>query len=475
MGFVPVGPGSMSEAATRITEKVELLIPRRQIRSPRAPLAFAQERMWMRYQLEPSSSVFNISIAVRLEGKLDVAALKRALSTIVRRHEVLRTTFDVTADGRPFQSVHPPPSYWPMPLTDLTYQPDPQLRDAELRRLVAAEAARPFNLQTGPTFRTALLCLGTSEHVLLLSMHHMIADDASVHILVREIAVLYAAFAAGLPAPLTSLPVQYADFAVWQRQWLQGEVLQKQINYWRRQFVDLPPPLDLPADCPRQAVQSFSGEREFVSFDEELSERLKELGQREGATLFMTLLAAFQVLLHQYSRQEDILIGTNVANRNRCSIENLIGFFVNNVVLRTNLSGNPTFRELLARARDVTLGACAHQDVPFEMLLETIRPKRRNPLAPFFQVMLVFQNAPSTTIDVDGLKLSRLDSRNETSNCDLVLYMTETGRQLSGELHYNTDLFAANTIRRLLDRFQNLLHAIVADPNARIDSLSTLC
>ena len=464
----------MSEAATRTTEKLELLIPRRQIRSPRAPLAYAQERMWVLYQLDPLSSAFNIFTAVRLEGNLDIATLKRAIATIVRRHEVLRTTFDVTADGRPFQSVHPPPSYWPLPLTDLTSLPDPE-RDAKVRCLVATEAARPFNLQTGPTFRTALICLGTREHVLLLSMHHMIADDWSMHILVREIAVLYAAFAAGAPAPLTNLPVQYADFAVWQRQWLQGEVLQKQLDYWRRQFVDLPAGLDVSADFPRKAVQSFCGEREFVSLDEELSEHLKELGQREGATLFITLLAAFQLLLHQYSGQKDIVIGTNIANRDRCSIENLIGFFGNKIVLRTNLSGNPTFRELLARARDVTFGAYAHRDVPFEMLLESIRPKRYNPLAPLFQVMLVFQTAPFTTLEVDGLKLSLMHSRNETSNFDLVLYMTGTVGRLAGQLHYNTDLFAANTIRRLLDRYQNLLHAIVADPDARIDSLSTLC
>jgi hypothetical protein len=401
---------------------------------------------------------------------LHCCAVGRKVGYCRAHQEVLRTTFDVTADGRPFQSVHPPPSYWPLPLTDLTSQPDSQVRDAEVRRLVAAECARPFNLQTGPTFRTALIYLGTSKHVLLLSMHHMIADEASMHILVREIAVHYAAFVAGAPAPLTNLPVQYADFAVWQRQWLQGEVLQKQINYWRRQFVDLPPPLELPADFPRKAAESFCVEREFVSLDEELSARLKELSQREDATVFITLLAAFQLLLHQYTGQEDIVAGTNVANRNRCTIENLIGLFANNIVLRTNLSGNPTFRELLARAREVTFGACAHQDVPFEMLLDTIQPKRRNPLGPLFQVMLVFQNAPLTAVEVDGLKLSLLDSRYETSNSDLVLYMTETGQQLTGQLHYKTNLFAAGTIKCLLDRFENLLHAIVANPDARIDS-----
>jgi hypothetical protein len=390
----------MSEAAQRVTEKTELLIPRRQIRSPRAPLAYAQERLWARYQLDPASSALNISIAVRLEGKLDVALLKRAVATVVRRQEVLRTTFDVTADGRPFQSVHPPPSYWPLPLTDLRSDP---LRETVVRRLAAVEATRPFKLETGPTFRTALICLGSDEHVLLLSMHHIIADDWSLGILLREITVLYAAFIAGTPAPLTSLPVQYADFAVWQRQ--------QQIDYCR--------------------PQSFCGEREFVSLDEELSGQLKELGQREGATLFTMLLAAFQLLLHQYSGQQDILVGTNIANRNHGPTENLIGLFVDDIVLHTNFCGNPTFRELLARARDVTLDA------------------------PSFQVMLMFQNNPLPTVEVDGLKLSILDSE----------------RRLSGQLHYNTGLFAASIIRDLLDRFKNLLHAIVADPGARIDSL----
>ena len=391
----------MSEAAQRVTEKLELLIPRRQIRSPRAPLAYAQERLWALYQLDPSSSALNISIAVRLEGKLDIAALKRAFAKVVRRQEVLRTTFDVTADGRPFQSVHPPPSYWPLPLTDLRSDP---LRDTAVRRLVAAEAARRFKLETGPTFRTALICLGPDEHVLLLSLHHIIADDWSIGILLHEITVLYAAFIAGTPAPLATLAVQYTDFAVWQRQ-------QGPIDYCRRQI--------------------FPAEREFVSLDEELSMKLKELGQREDATLFMTLLAAFQLLLHQYSGQQNILIGTNIGNRKHDSTENLIGLFVNDIVLHTDFSGNPTFRELLARAHDVTLDA------------------------PPFQVMLVFQNNP-LPLEVDGLKLSLLDSGRRTSIC---------------ELHYNPDLLAPNTVTHLLDRFENLLHAIVADPDARIDTL----
>jgi hypothetical protein len=395
----------MSEAAQRVTEKLELLIPRRQIRSPRAPLAYVQERLWALYQLDPSSSALNISTAVRLEGKLDIAALKRAVATVVRRQEVLRTTFDVTADGRPFQSVHPPPSYWPLPLTDLRSNP---LREAEVRRLVVAEAARPFKLETGPTFRTALICLSPDEHVLLLTLHHLIADDWSIGILLHEIAVLYAAFIAGTTAPLTNLPVQYTDFAVWQRQ-------QKQIGNWQL----------------TEAVQSFCGEREFVSLDETLSTRLQELGGCEGASLFMTLLAAFQLLLHRHSGEQDIPIGSNIANRNHRCTENLIGLFINDIVLHTDFSGNPTFRELLARARDVTLDA------------------------PPFQAKLMFQNNP-LPLEVDGVRLSLLDSNRETSNC---------------ELHYNADFFSANTITHLLDRFQNLLHAIVADPDARIDTL----
>ena len=422
----------MSEAVQLVKSEPDLhasVIPRRQIRSPRAPLAYAQERLWAFYELEPLSSAFNLAIAVRLEGKLDIAALKRAVATIVRCQEVLRTTFDVTADGRPFQSVHPTPSYWPLPLTDLTSLPDAK-REIEVRRLVAAEAARPFNLQTGPTFRTSLICLETDEHVLQLSMHHIIADSWSMSILVREIAVLYAAFVAGAPAPLTTLPIQYTDFAVWQRQCLQEEVPSPATDF------------------------SQSRERDFVSLSDDLSGQLRELGQREGATIFMTLLAAFQLLLQKHSGEKDILIGTTIANRNHCS-ENLIGLFASNITLRTNLSGNPTFLELLARARDATLDTCARQGASCD----------------HFQVMLVFQDDPLPKAAVAGLKLSLVDSKSETSNFDLALRMTETEGRLSGELQYNKDLFAAHIIRCLLDRFQNLLHAIVADPGARIDSL----
>jgi hypothetical protein len=446
------------------------VIPRRQIQSKRAPLAYAQERMWVLYQLDPSSPAFNISMAVRLEGKLDITALKRAFGIMIRRHDVLRTTFDVTADGRPYQSVHTPPSYWPLPITDLGRMTQPA-RDEEMRRLIAAEAVRPFNLKTGPTFRTSLLRLGAEEHVLLLSLHHIIADGWSMGILVRELTVLYDTFSTGGTSPLTPLPIQYADFAVWQRNWLKGDVLNRQLNYWRRQFADLPFALELPTDYPRRPVQSFIGERELFSLSEKLSAELKDLGQREGATLFMTLLAAFQLLLHQYSGQDDIVVGSNIANRNRGSVEKLIGFFVNNIVLRTSLAGNPTFRELLARTRDVTLGAYAHQDVPFEMLLETLRPQRRDHMPPF-QVMFVLQNAPFPSVEVNGLTLSLLETRSETSNFDFALFMTETGRRLTGELHYNTDLFATSTIKRLLGRFQNLLEAIAENPDARIASLS---
>jgi hypothetical protein len=482
----------MSEISERISglspEKLELLvkrlekkvaptlppqvIPRRQIRSPRAPLAYAQERMWVLYQLDPSSSAFNISMAVQLEGNLNVTALKRALGALVRRHEVLRTTFDVTADdGHPFQSVHTPPSYWPLPLMDLAHLPPPA-RNEEMRRLIAVEAAHRFDLENGPTFRTALIRVGADEHVLLLSLHHIIADGWSLGILVRELTVLYESAVNGVASPLPALPIQYADFAVWQRQWLQGEVLQKQIDYWRRQFADLPDALKLPTDYPRRAVQSFRGGREMFSLDEALSRELKELGQGEGATLFMTLLAAFQVLLHQYSGQDDIVVGSNIANRNRGAVENLIGFFVNNIVLRTSLAGNPTFRELLARTRDVTFGAYAHQDVPFEMLLEAIPVQPHEHLVPPFQVMFVFQNAPFPTVEVEGLKLSMLGSSTETSNFDLVLFMTERMGRLTGELHYNTDLFAAATIRRMAERFQNLLHEIAENPDVEIASLS---
>lgn len=438
------------------------VIPRRKIRSPRAPLAYAQERMWALYKLDPSSSAFNISIALRLEGELDITALNRALGALVRRHEVLRTTFDVTADGgQPFQSVHTTPSYWPLPLTDLGHLP-PSARNDEMRSLITVEAERPFNLEAGPTFRTGLLRLGADEHVLLLSLHQIVADGCSMGILVRELIVLYQT---GASSSLSPLPVQYADFAVWQRQWLQGEVLKKQLDYWRQQFDDLPSALELPTDFPRPAKQSFRGGREFISFDEKLSRELKELGQREGATLFMTLLAAFQLLLHQHTGQDDIVVGANIANRNRGAVEKLIGFFVNTIVLRTSLAGNPTFRELLARTRDVTFDAYGRQDVPFEMLLESTQ-RQEYP----FRVMFVLQNVP-VPVEVNGLRLSLLDWSSETSNTDLVLCMNETGRQLTAQLHYNTELFTAATISRMLERFQNLLQAIVKDHDAKIASL----
>jgi hypothetical protein len=358
-----------------------------------------------------------------------------------------------------------------LPLTDLSHLPPPA-RSEEMRRMIAAEAAHRFDLENGPTFRTALLRLGAAEHVLLLSLHHIVADGWSLGILVRELTVLYESYVTGVASPLPALPIQYADFAVWQRQWLQGEVLQKQIDYWRRQFADLPDPLKLPTDYPRRAVQSFRGQREFFALSEELSRELKELGQREGATLFMTLLAAFQLLLHQYSGQDDIVVGSNIANRNRGAIEKLIGFFVNNIVLRTSLAGNPTFRELLARTRDVTFGAYAHQDVPFEMLLEAIPAQPHEHLVPPFQVMFVFQNAPFPAVEVNGLRLSLLNSTTETSNFDLSLFMHETGPRLTGWLHYNPDLFAVATIKRMSERFQNLLHEIAENPDVDIASLS---
>ncbi len=438
------------------------VIPRRKIRSPRAPLAYAQERVWALYQLDPSSSAFNMSIALRLEGELDITVLNRALGALVRRHEVLRTTFDVTADGgQPFQSVHTPPSYWPLPLTDLSQLP-PSARNDEMRSLIAVEAERPFNLEAGPTFRTVLLRLGADEHVLLLSLHQMVADAWSVGILVRELIALYET--GGAASSLPPLPVQYADFAVWQRQWLQGEVLKKQLDYWRQQFDDLPPALELPTDFPRRAMQSFRAGRELISLDEKLSRELKELGQREGATLFMTLLAAFQLLLHQHTGQDDIVVGSHLANRNSGAVEKLIGFFVNTMVLRTSLAANPTFRELLARTRDVTFDAYGRQDVPFAMLLD-------EHLVPQFQVMFVLQNVPVPTVEVNGLRLSMLDWSSETSNVDLVLHVNETGEQLTAQLHYNTELFTAATIRRMLERFQNLLQAIVQNHDARIASL----
>ncbi len=446
------------------------VIPRRAEQNL-VPLSFAQQRLWFLDQLKPGSPFYNVPKAVRMSGALNVEALQRTLEALVARHESLRTTF-ASVESRTVQVITPSLSLG-LPVVDLSDQPESE-REAEALRLAAEEAFRPFDLSRGPLVRAILLRLSREDHVLLLTLHHIISDGWSMGVLFRELGALYEAFSQGRPSPLGELPIQYADYAVWQREWLRNEVLEKQLSYWKRQLGDNLPVLDLPTDHPRPPVQSFRGTYRHIALPKKLSAGIKALSQREGATLFMTLLAAFQTLLARYTGQDDVVVGSPIANRTRIETEGLIGFFVNTLVMRGDLSGDPTFRELLSRAKEVALGAYAHQDLPFEQLVEELQPERDLSNNPLFQVIFALQNARSSPLQLAGLTLSQLGVKRVTSKFDLALFMWEESEELKVTLEYSTDLFEAETITRMLGHFQNLLGGIVADPDQRLSQLSIL-
>jgi len=439
------------------------------------PLSFAQQRLWFLDQLAPENLFYNIPTAVRLEGQLNVAALEWSLNEVVRRHEVLRTTFS-TSEGKPVQVIAPELRL-SLPVKDLSHVRQEE-REDEALRWAQEEARHSFDLAQGPLVRARLLKLGDEDHLAVLTMHHIVADGWSVEVLIRELATLYAAHLSTPyslpPASLAPLPIQYADFAHWQRNWLQGEVLERQLSYWKDQLGDSPPMLDLPADRPRPAVQSWRGATESFTLPSGLSDQLKTLSREEGVTLFMTLLAAFQTLLYRYTGQDDVSVGTAVANRNRAQIEGLIGFFVNTLVMRTDLSGEPGFLDLLKRVRAVALGAYAHQDLPFEMLVEALQPQRDMSHTPLFQVAFALQNAPMETLALPGLALTPVELDTGTAKFDLTLTMAERPDGLGGAIEYNTDLFDAATIRRMVGHFQILLQGIVAHPRLPISRLPLL-
>jgi acyl carrier protein len=432
------------------------------------PLSFAQQRLWFFDQLEPYSPDYNIPGAVRLTGLLDTRALEQTLNEIVRRHEVLRTSFPAV-NGRPTQVIA---GARPMslPIVDLSDLPQSQ-REAEARLLVAEEAVRPFRLDQGPLLRGGLLRFREDDHILLFTMHHIISDAWSMGALVREVAALYAAFSAGNPSPMPEPRVQYADYAHWQREWLRGEVLDRQASYWKRRLDGIPAALRLPTDRPRPAAQTFRGERHFLELSRSLTEALKALSRREGATLFMTLLAAFKVLMRYYARQDDIVVGTNVANRNHPETENMVGFFVNQLVLRADLSGDPGFRELLSRVRRVALGAYAHQDLPFEKLVEEIQPRRDMSRSLLFQVKFEMQEGITRVLELPGLTLTPMESERAVVRHDLHLSMWERELTLIGALQYNVDLFNAGTIGKIADDFAALLEMIAEEPGGRLSAL----
>ncbi|AUX29428.1 MULTISPECIES: non-ribosomal peptide synthetase/type I polyketide synthase [Sorangium] len=435
------------------------------------PLSFAQQRLWFLDQLEPNNPTYIIPAALRLDGPLDAQALERSLREIVRRHEALRTSFPVN-DGRARQAIAPEPSLT-LPVVDLGEIPAPA-QEAEVRRRAEADARLPFSLAEGPLVRAMLLRLSERAHVLLWSMHHIISDGWSTGILLRELSALYEAFSAGRPSPLPELTIQVADHALWQRRWLSGEVLEAQLAYWKQQLAGAPPALGMPTDRPRKAIASHRGATAPVALPGELYAALRALSRRQGVTLFMTLLAAFQVLLSRHAGQDDIVVGTPIASRNQVELEGLIGFFVNTLALRTDLSGNPTFVELLERVREVTFGAYAHQDLPFERLVEELAPARDMSRSPLFQVMLVLQNTPPLARSLGDVALCPIPVESATAKHDLTLRLQETDGRIEGEIEYATDLFDAATIARMAERFRTLLEAVVADPGRRIGELPIL-
>ncbi len=455
-----------SEAAPR-----RLPPPERVGREGPLPLSPAQQRLWFLSQLEPDSAYYNLAAAGRLRGALAVGPWRRAVGEIVRRHEALRTTF-VQEAGDPVQVIAAP-SEPAMPVVDLTALTPPG-RERVLSRLLQVEARRPFDLGRGPLLRVGLVKITPEDHGVWLSMHHIISDGWSLGVFFRELSVLYESFAAGRPSPLSELAVQYADFTSWQRRILDEEVLASELGYWRRKLAGAPALLELGADRPRPAVQSLAGATCELRLPAELVTALRELGRRRGVTLFMTLLSGFQLLLSRYSGQDDVVVGFPVANRNRIEIEPLVGFFVNTLVLRTDLSGNPMFSQLLTRVRGELLDAWAHQEVPFERLVEELAPERNLAYTPLFQVVLGLQNAPWEVPRLRGPEFQPRAVDTGTSRFDLTLLLEERGEALAGTLEYSTALFDRTTVRRLLGHFRNLLSAAAAEPDEQAAELSLM-
>jgi NRPS condensation-like uncharacterized protein/acyl carrier protein len=466
----PTIAGLAAFISTKLSSPVPQVEPIKPV-SRQSPLrlSFAQQRLWFFNQLEPGSWAYNLPLAVRLNGRLDVSALERTLSEIVRRHEALRTTFSVL-DDTPIQLISAP---FDVPLTriDLSTLPK-QERETEARLLAEHETRRPFDLSRGPLLRAVLIKLSEQEHIALLTMHHIISDAWSMDVLVREVASLYEAYVRGEQSPLAELSVQYADYAAWQRERLQGEVLEEALSYWREQFSSAPRTLELPADRPRAARQSHRGSRLNFEVNEELTEKLRELSRREGVTLFMLLLAAWQFLLSRYSGQQDVVVGVPVANRNHVDSENLIGFFVNTLALRVRVAAaEENFLQLLARVREVTLAANKHQELPFERVVEELQPERYAGFQPLFQVMFVYDNVPASAHELPGLTLGHVEMSDEAAvRSDIDLYLSE-GESLRGSFVYSTDLFDKSTVARMSNRLLELLEEIARAPETSLADL----
>ncbi|MEV6869076.1 condensation domain-containing protein, partial [Streptosporangium subroseum] len=433
------------------------------------PLSFAQQRLWFLAQLEPGALEYNLPVALRLAGALDAAALSAALDAIVERHEVLRTRL-VTVDGVPHQVIDPTAEIR-VQIVDFSAEPDGQARAEEM---VAADAVAPFDLAAGPLFRGRLIRLAPDDHVLSLVMHHVVWDEWSAGVLRRELSALYEAFSRGEASPLSPLAVQYGDFAVWQRDWLQGEVLEGQLGYWRERLEGASV-LELPTDRPRPAVRTSAGGLVEFTVPEATMAGLRAVTRETGATMFMTLLSAFTVLLGKYAGQDDVVVGTPIANRNRSEIEDLIGFFVNTLVLRTDLSGDPTFAELVGRVRREALGAYAHQDVPFEQLVDALAHDRDRSRHPLFQVLFNYYPAEGDSEGGVDLDSSAVELPVEvTAKFDLRLILMEGEQELTGAVEFSTELFDRSTVERMVGHLTVLLRAVADGSSRRLSELSVL-
>jgi amino acid adenylation domain-containing protein len=454
---------------TTINKKSSLeSIPLKSVsRNRNLPLSFAQQRLWLLQKLEPNSATYNGSNALLMEGILNLAALENSINEIIRRHEILRTSFDFV-DNQAVQKIADKLKII-LPIIDLQNLPETE-QQAEVTRLEAIDAQQPFDLTEVPLLRLTLLRLKTEKYILLVTMHHIISDAWSAGIFIKEISALYQAFSTGKSLPPPELPIQYADFAFWQQQWLQGEVLDNQLAYWKQQLQNAKTTLELPTDQPRQEVTSIGKQYSF-SLTTEISQQLELFSQQQGVTLFMTLLTIFNILLYSYNQQEDILIGSPIANRNRSEIEGLIGFFVNTLVLRTDLSNNPTVSQLLQRVRETALGAYAHQDLPFEKLVSELQPERYRDRSPLFQVWFVLQNAPTAEFQISGLNLTLLDIETGLVRHDLKLDLTKTESGIQGFFEYKQDLFSGNAIANLIQRFKTISNLIIQPPELKLDEL----
>ncbi len=430
-------------------------------------LSFAQERLWFLDRLDPGSPAYNLPLAFRIKGGLDEAVLARCLDEIVRRHEALRTSFP-SVDGKPIAVVAPA---GPVAIKRVSVEAlSPGRREDAAYKIIVTEARRPFDLGSGPVVRAVLVTLGPDDRIFLFVFHHIVSDGWSVDLFFRELAALYEAFSTGRPSPLPELPIQYGDFAAWQRDWLQGEVLERQLGYWRERLAGLET-LELPTDRPRRPMVGVKGGVENFRVPDDVSEALASLARREGASLYMTLLSAFEMLLARYTGQTDVAVGTPIANRNRTEIENLMGFFVNTLVLRTDLRGDPSFREVLARVRETAIDSYDHQDLPFEVLVEALEPARDLSRPPLFQVMFVLQNVGDLSLRLSGLTMDQISITTGAAKFDLLLAMREIRGKINGAVEYSAELFDPSTVRRLIDHFLVLLRSVATDPDRRLSRL----